>query len=163
MTIDKPSKTARKREQQALQELGEYLIPLKSAELDSMGLSEDLLQAVHSAARMKSHGALRRQKQLIGKLMRQADADLIKRRLDDLSAKDRAEKQMFAKAEKWRDRLLAGDATLIAEFEAASGGSDAELRRLLADLAVTENERIEKTLKREVFRRVHAILVRISQ
>ena len=163
MTIDKPSKNARKREQHALQELGEYLIPLKSAELDSIGLSENLLQAVRSATRMTSHGALRRQKQLIGKLMREADADLIRRRLDELSAKDRAEKKMFAKAEKWRDRLLAGDSTDIEEFEVASGGSDATLRQLLADLAITENERIEKTLKREVFRRVHAILVRISQ
>ena len=163
MTIDKPSKNARKREQHALQELGEYLIPLKSAELDSIGLSENLLQAVRSATRMTSHGALRRQKQLIGKLMREADADLIRRRLDELSAKDRAEKKMFAKAEKWRDRLLAGDSTVIEEFEAVSGGSDAELRQLLADLAITENERVEKTLKREVFRRVHAILVRISQ
>ena len=68
MTIDKPSKTARKREQLALQELGEYLIPLKSNDLDSIGLNEELLTAVRAATRIKSHGALRRQKQLIGKL-----------------------------------------------------------------------------------------------
>ena len=123
MTIDKPSKNARKREQQALQQLGEYLIPLKSAELDSIGLNDELLQAVRAAARMKSHGALRRQKQLIGKLMRQADADLVRNRLDELGARDRAEKQMFAKAEKWRDRLLSGDPAAIAEFEAAAGES----------------------------------------
>lgn len=163
MTIDKPSKNARKREQLALQELGEYLIPLKSAELESIGLSEELLQAVRNAARMKSHGALRRQKQLIGKLMRQADADLIRSRLDALGARERAEKQMFARAEKWRDRLLNGEPEAIDEFESASGTVDAELRQLLAQLAVTHNERAEKTLKREVFRRVHAILVKISQ
>lgn len=163
MTIDKPSKNARKREQQALQELGEYLIPLKSAELDSIGLNEELLTAVRAAARMKSHGALRRQKQLIGKLMRQADAELIRSRLDALGARDRAEKQMFARAEKWRDQLLTGDPAAIAEFELAAGGADAELRQLLAQLAVAQNDRTEKTLKRQVFRRVHAILVKISQ
>ena len=163
MTIDRPSKTARKREQQALQDLGEHLIPLKSSELDAIGLSEDLLQAVRAATRMKSHGALRRQKQLIGKLMRQADADLVRARIDASGARDRAEKQMFAKAEKWRDKLLAGGSQQLQEFETASGASDAELRQLLADLAVTINERTEKTLKRQVFRRVHAILVRISQ
>ena len=163
MTIDKPSKNARKREQQALQELGEYLIPLKSAELDSIGLNDDLLEAVRAAARMKSHGALRRQKQLIGKLMRQADADAIRARLDALGARDRAEKQMFARAEKWRDRLLGGDAAALAAFESELGESDDELRQLLAQLEVTYNERAEKTLKREVFRRVHANLVRISQ
>jgi ribosome-associated protein len=163
VTIDKPSKTARKREQQALQDLGEHLIPLKSSELGAIGLSEDLLQAVRAATRMKSHGALRRQKQLIGKLMRQADADLVRARIDASSARNRAEKQMFAKAEKWRDKLLAGGSQELQEFETASGTSDAELRQLLADLAVTINERTEKTLKRQVFRRVHAILVRISQ
>ena len=163
MTIDKPSKNARKREQQALQQLGEYLIPLKSAELDSIGLNDELLQAVRAAARMKSHGALRRQKQLIGKLMRQADADLVRNRLDELGARDRAEKQMFAKAEKWRDRLLSGDPAAIADFETAAGETDTELRQLLAELAVTHNERAEKTLNRQVFRRVHAILVKIAQ
>ena len=163
MTIDKPSKNARKREQQALQQLGEYLIPLKSAELDSIGLNDELLQAVRAAGRMKSHGALRRQKQLIGKLMRQADADLVRNRLDELGARDRAEKQMFAKAEKWRDRLLSGDPVALEEFEAAAGEEDAELRELLAELAVTHSERAEKTLNRQVFRRVHAILVKIAQ
>jgi ribosome-associated protein len=163
VTIDKPSKTARKREQQALQDLGEHLIPLKSSELDAIGLSEDLLQAVRAATRMKSHGALKRQKQLIGKLMRQADADLVRARLESLGARERAEKQMFAKAEKWRDRLLAGGSQALQEFETASGAPDPELNQLLADLAVTVNERTEKTLKRQVFRRVHAILIRISQ
>ena len=163
MTIDKPSKNARKREQQALQELCEYLIPLKSAELDSIGLNEDLLVAVRAAARMKSHGALRRQKQLIGKLMRQADADAIRARLDALGARDRAEKQMFARAEKWRDRLLDGNDAALEAFEKELGETDEELRQLLAQLDVTYNERAEKTLKRQVFRRVHANLVRISK
>lgn len=163
MTIDKPSKTARKREQQALQDLGEHLIPLKNSELDAIGLNEELLHAVRAAARMKAHGALRRQKMLIGKLMRQADADLVRARLDSMGARDRAEKQMFAKAEKWRDRLLTGGSQALQEFETAAGAPDPELRQLLAELAVTINERTETTLKRQVFRRVHAILVRISQ
>ncbi len=163
MTIDKPSKNARKREQHALQDLGEHLIPLKDSELDAIGLNEELLRAVRAAARMKSHGALRRQKQLIGKLMRQADAELVQARLDALSARDRTEKLMFAKAEKWRDRLLAGDREELEAFEAAAGAPDPELRQLLAELAVAISERREKTLKRQVFRRVHAILVRISK
>lgn len=163
MTIDKPSKTARKREQLALQELGEYLIPLKNNDLDSIGLNEELLVAVRAAAKMKSHGALRRQKQLIGKLMRQSDADLIRARLDNLGARERAEKILFAKAERWRDSLLSDGPAALDKFAAATGGADDELKQLLADLAITINERTEKTLKRQVFRRVHAILVRISQ
>ncbi len=163
MTIDKPSKNARKREQHALQDLGEYLIPLKNSDLDSIGLSAALLTAVRAAAHMKSHGALRRQKQLIGKLMRQADAELIRARLDKLGTRERVEKQLFAKAERWRDSLLKDGEQALVKFEAVSGMAERELRQLLAELAVTSNDRTEKTLRRQVFRRVHAILVRISQ
>jgi ribosome-associated protein len=162
VTIDKPSKNARKREQHALQELGEYLIPLKNSDLDAIGLNEELLRAVRSAAKITSHGALRRQKQLIGKLMHQADADLVRARLDKLGARERAEKQLFAKAERWRDSLLHDGESAFAKFSAETGGADDELRALLSELAVTINERTEKTLNRQVFRRVHAILVRIS-
>lgn len=163
MTIDKPSKTARKREQLALQQLGEYLIPLKNNDLDTIGLNEELLVAVRAASRMKSHGALRRQKQLIGKLMRPTDADLIRARLDNLGARERTEKILFSKAERWRDSLLRDGPRALEKFAVETGSEDDELRQLLADLAITINERTEKTLKRQVFRRVHAILVRISQ
>ena len=161
MTIEKPSKNARKREQLALQELGEYLIPLNNSDLDSIGLSDELLDAVRACAKMKSHEALRRQKQFIGKLMRKADAELIRARLDQLAAHERHEKQLFAKAERWRDRLLSGDPAAFDEFSAATGGVDAELRKRLGELDVTLNERSEKALKRQVFRRVHAILVKL--
>lgn len=163
MTTDKPSKNARKREQNELQALGEYLIPLKDSELESIGLGDELLVAVRAAARMKSHGALRRQKQLIGKLMRQADVDLVRARLHSLGARERHEKQLFAKAERWRDSLLKGGEPALEKFETETGEPDVELRQLLNELAITISERREKTLKREVFRRVHAILVRISQ
>lgn len=65
----KPSKSARKREYVALQKLGEDLIPLLESQLRAMELDEDLLEAVLEAKRMKKHGALKRQKQYIGKLM----------------------------------------------------------------------------------------------
>jgi ribosome-associated protein len=69
----KPSKSARKREYLALQKLGEDLIPLLESDLRSMNLGEALLDAVLEAKRMKKRGALRRQKQYIGKLMARLD------------------------------------------------------------------------------------------
>ncbi len=161
MTHNKPSKNARKREQLALQDLGEKLIALKDNELETMNLSEDLLRAVRDAARMKSHGALRRQKQLIGKLMRQVNAEPIRIVLAKLGTSEHREKQLFARAERWRDRLTGDDARALNDFETETGVSDAELKELLNELAVAVNERTEKTLKRQVFRRVHDILVRI--
>lgn len=161
--MEKPSKNTRKREQLALQELGEHLILLKNSELDSIGLSEELLVAVRAAAKMKAHGALRRQKQLIGKLMRQADAELIRARLASLSARELREKRLFAKAEQWRDSLLQDAQSALDKFAAETGAVDAELAVLLKELDRTPNERTEKALKRQVFRRVHDILVRIAQ
>jgi ribosome-associated protein len=69
----KPSKSARKREHLALQKLGEELISLKPSDLDSLPLDENLREAVMEAGQIKAHGALRRQKQYIGKLMRHID------------------------------------------------------------------------------------------
>jgi ribosome-associated protein len=74
----KPSKSARKREYLALQKLGEELIPLQEPDLRSMGLDEDLLEAVLEAKRMSKRGALRRQKQYIGKLMSRVDPEPIR-------------------------------------------------------------------------------------
>ncbi len=66
---------ARKRKYIALQKLGEELITLKQSELDSLPLDEGLLEAILEAQQMKAHGALRRQKQYIGKLMRHIDPE----------------------------------------------------------------------------------------
>ena len=78
MTDAKPSKSARKREYLALQKLGEELLTLKDCDLEEIDLDEDLLNAVLEARRMRSRGALRRQKQYIGKLMRGVDPEPIR-------------------------------------------------------------------------------------
>ena len=78
MTDLKPSKSARKREFLALQKLGEDLIALKESDLRQICLDEDLLEAVLDARKIKSHSALRRQKQYIGKIMRHVDPEPIR-------------------------------------------------------------------------------------
>ena len=83
----KPSKSARKREYLALQKLGEELITLRESDLQAMSLDEDLLEAVLDAKRMKKHGALRRQKQYIGKLMGRVDPEPIRTALERLRNK----------------------------------------------------------------------------
>jgi ribosome-associated protein len=80
----KPSKSARKREYLALQKLGEELISLKQSDLRSLPLEEDLLEAVIEASQIKAHGALRRQKQYIGKLMRHIDPEPLRDELAKL-------------------------------------------------------------------------------
>ena len=87
MDDTKPSKSARKRAYLALQKLGERLIPLQDADLRAMGLDEELLEAVLEAKQMRKHGALRRQKQYIGKLMSRTDPEPIRAALDRLQRK----------------------------------------------------------------------------
>lgn len=70
----RPSKSARKRAAHAAQALGEALIELKPHELGSLGLPEELHEAVLEARRIRtSRGGLARQRQYIGKLMREID------------------------------------------------------------------------------------------
>ena len=80
----KPSKSARKREYLALQKLGEELIMLKASEINSLPLDENLREAVTEAQQMKAHGALRRQKQYIGKLMRHIDPEPLREEMAKL-------------------------------------------------------------------------------
>ena len=82
MNETKPSKSARKRDYLARQKIGEDLIPLQEEELRAMDLDEDLLDAILEAKRLKKHGALRRQKQYIGKLMGRVDPEPIRAALD---------------------------------------------------------------------------------
>jgi ribosome-associated protein len=161
VTESKPSKSARKREQQALQSLGEQLISLGDAELASLALDERLCDAVKNARSMKAHGALRRQKQLIGKLMRDLDPEQIRSALVELRADDARDKQIFARAEKWRDRLIREGVGALDAFAAETGSPDPGLRSLLAELDVAFTEKDEKTVRRKIFRRIHEILGKI--
>jgi len=161
VTDSKPSKSARKREHRALQELGEKLIALNDCERASLALDDKLEKAVRDAGQIKSRGALRRQKQLIGKLMREVDPVPIRAELAKLRADDVRAKRIFARSERWRDRIVSDGLIALDEFEAETGETDAELRALLGELDVAFSEKAEKTVRRQIFRRVHEILVKI--
>jgi ribosome-associated protein len=77
----KPSRSSRKRQAEALQKLGVRLVELKAAELAALSLPEALVAAVHEAQRLRDRGALARQRQYIGKLMRDVDPEPIEQAL----------------------------------------------------------------------------------
>ena len=68
-----PSKSQRKRDATALQDLGEQLARLTPAQLSRIPLPDDLLAAVRMAQGITQRGGRKRQLQYIGKLMRQLD------------------------------------------------------------------------------------------
>jgi len=65
-----------------LQALGEALTALTDEQLTELALPERLLDAVLQAKRINKFGAMRRQLQYIGRLMREADGEAIAARLD---------------------------------------------------------------------------------
>ncbi len=74
---DKPSKSEQKRRMHRAQALGEVLISLPSSIFADLPVEESLREALEHAQGLKSHEALRRQKQLIGKLMREVETEPI--------------------------------------------------------------------------------------
>src|SRR6187455_2734613 len=77
-----PSKTRRKQEMHALQDIGEQLVQLDLKRLTELALPETLTDAILEARRIHKHEARRRQMQYIGKLMRDVDAAPILEKFD---------------------------------------------------------------------------------
>jgi len=70
----RPSKSSRKRAAHAAQKLGEELTRLKVVELEALSLPEELYDAILEAQRIRNtRGGIARQRQYIGKLMREID------------------------------------------------------------------------------------------
>ncbi len=82
MDADYKSRTRKKNEDRALQRLGEQLVALPSAQLETIGLTDELLEAIEFARKIKKHGARRRQIQYIGALMRHIDPQPIEAALE---------------------------------------------------------------------------------
>lgn len=161
--ISKPSKSARKRDYLALQALGEQLIDLAPEQLDAIALDDQLRDAVVAVRTIRTHGALRRQKQLIGKLMRNVDPEPIRAALHELGADDRRAKQLFRDAERWRDRLVRDPDDALQAFAAYTGRENRELADAIRDYETARSDRSAKTAKRQIFRQVHAEIERKMQ
>ena len=155
MPVSKPSKSARKREYQALQSLGERLIDLNAEQLASIALDDQLLEAVQTARGMKAHGALRRQKQLIGKLMREVDPEPIRVALDAFSRHDLVAKEVFRETEQWRDRIAAEGSAALEEFFALIGGENRTLHQQAKAYEAASHDKVRKTIRRQIFSEIH--------
>ena len=109
---DGPSKSQRKRDVEALQDMGTLLVKLPDAQFKRIVLPEDLRSAVAACRKITQNGALRRQKQFIGKLMRGLDPEPIQAQLDVFNGVSAAEIAKLHQAEKWRDKLVADNEAL---------------------------------------------------
>ena len=134
------SKSQKKRDAEALQKLGVELIALSETKLDSLPLPAHLRQAISQAKTLKSHGAIRRQAQLIGKLMRAADFEAIIEAYEVILAEDRSQTASFHEFEHWRDRLINEGKNALTELLQEYQIADVQLLRQMIKKAVDEKQ-----------------------
>jgi ribosome-associated protein len=157
------SKTRRKKQVAALQELGEELVKLGDEQLGAVDLPETLRDAVLEARRIVGFEGRRRQLQYIGKLMRRVDAAPIRAALDALQAGPRREAALHKRAEWWRERLLADDAAL-ADFQREYPHADIRsLRTLTGDAARERESGRAPRYFRELYQALRALLEKREQ
>ena len=125
------SKTQRKRDSLALQELGEELTRLSQEQLAELNLPEPLLQAVLEAKHIGKFGAQRRHRQYIGRLMHEVDSQAIAARLAFWKGSSRAATTYLHGLERWRTRLLEDEAALGELAETYPGSDTQRLRQLV--------------------------------
>lgn len=131
MNEQAPSKTAVKKHMHHLQQLGMELTRLSDSTLKKIGLPEELYQAVRDYRNITANGALKRQAQYIGRLMRDTDPTPIQDFLAKLKGDHQAHNAFLQRVEQARTRLLDSDDALtgfIAQYPDADVG---QLRTLI--------------------------------
>lgn len=105
-----PTKTETKKAMDRLQALGERLAGLSSNQLKKLPITERLQVALEELNRLKAFEAIRRQKQFIGKLMRDEDEEAILNALNPMQSPT-----LVRQIELLADRLLAQGDTMLGE------------------------------------------------
>ena len=106
------SKTKLKAEADVAQSIGKKLIALSKDRLIKLELPETLFDAVMEAKRLTANGAIRRQLQYLGRLMRDVDSAPIVEQLEAWEGKNTQENARFHTMERWRTRLITEPAAL---------------------------------------------------
>lgn len=133
---DLVSKTKRKQQALALQNLGEELTRFKPTRLQALPLPPKLVTAIAEFNRLpNSHGARRRQLQFIGKLMRELDFDEI------ISAIARQKTQGLASWRQQQPPAQSGSSECCAKICA---GGDAEINTLLQARPELERQKLRQ-------------------
>jgi len=156
-----PSKTRRKAEMHALQDVGEALIeldPKRLAELASeVALPARLVEAVREAQTITAWGGRKRQLQFIGKLMRDVDPEPIRRRLDLWAHGHAIDSAQHHLLEKWRERLIA-EPTALDTLSAEHPQLDRpRFRALIAKARDERNRNLPPHAYRELFRELKTL------
>jgi len=158
MTEETSSKTRRKKEMLALQELGVELVGLGDQQLAALDLPEALRNAIVQARHITRFEARRRQLQYIGKLMRGVDPEPIRALLDERRASAHRETAVFRRVEAWRERLLNDPNSLTLLLVEYPSANAVRLQSLVESARQERYEERPAHSSRELFRTLRALL-----
>lgn len=139
------SKSQKKREADALQKIGVELIELSASKLSTLPLSDPLFKAIMDAKSIRSHGAKRRQAQLIGKLMRACDHEAIVAAYEQIRDEDSAVTASFHEVETWRDKLILDGKDALTEFISLYQPEEVQQLRQLIKKAADDKQKEKNT------------------
>lgn len=135
------SKSQRKRDAQAAQDLGRQLLDLPESAWKDLALPDMLVAALTEAKRIHAHGALKRQMQYIGKLMRDVDPEPVEAWLRDLEFSRNRDAERHHELEVLRERLLEEGEAGVETLRHDHPDFDEKKVRQLIRQAQTERER----------------------
>ncbi len=154
-----PSKSQRKREMTALQDLGAELVTLSKERLAKIDMPDRLRDALLEAQRITKHEARRRQMQYIGKIMRDVDAAPLRAAMDEINGVSKAATIRQHQLERLRTRLMEDEAA-FGEVARDYPGADMQHLRQLRRNAVKEAlQGKPPRAYRELFRELRALEV----
>lgn len=146
------TRTDRKIESDALQDLGEALLGLRPKLLQRLNLPEKLLEALAEHKRLTNFEAKRRQMQFIGKLMRKLEeneVEAVKAALQEQRTGVSLEQTNILVAEQWRDRLIDSDDHLGIWLDQFPATDVQQLRTLMRQVRKDDATAIAKAKEAE--------------
>lgn len=160
------SKSQRKRDSHALQDLGEALSKLGNDTLKKFPLTPELYEALVSIKKIapSKHTARKRNLQYIGKLMRLIeDVEPIATQYAELKAPSQQQIAYSHLAEGWRDRMLAEPADLAA-FALKFPAVDVEaMTQIIAETKVERAAKKPPKHYRLLYKEVHRLIMAQSK
>jgi ribosome-associated protein len=157
------SKTKLKRDADDAQNIGKKLIDLSKERLIKLNLPEALFDAVLEAKRLTANGAIRRQLQYLGRLMRDIDSAPIVEQLQAWEGKNVQENARFHGMERWRTRLIS-DPNALQEFLNLYPQIDIQqFRNLIRNAQREEEANKPPKSSRELFKLIREVADKISE
>jgi ribosome-associated protein len=155
---DEPSKSARKRERLALQDLAQEMLSLPRSQLEGLALGADTWVAIDETARIKDKRAMRRHIKRIANCLARENTEPLQGLVDAREEQARAAAAMHHQVERWRERLIEEGDGALTEFLDAHPDADRQELRTLMRSAQRDAARGKPDAPRKLFRHLRGVM-----